>query len=134
MILIVDDRPSIVEVLSLFLQLRSYGTRAAYDGRSALEAVRHEPPDLILLDLVIPEQSGFEVLKTLKGEPGLASIPVIVMTARSEVGDLPTPGLEGAAALLRKPFDLEEVAVLVERTLAGCSARESRAHAGAVAG
>ncbi|MDI6871778.1 MAG: response regulator [Bacillota bacterium] len=116
-ILVVDDRRSIVEVLRLFLQMRGYETREAYDGRSALELIRREPPDLVLLDLVIPERTGFEVLQAMRQDEQLSRIPVIVMTARSEVGELPTEDLQGASALLRKPFDLEEVAALVSKTL-----------------
>lgn len=116
-ILIVDDRPSIVEVLCLFLRLRGYETLEAYDGRMALELLRRDPPDLVLLDLIIPERSGFEVLRTMQADESLSRIPVIVMTARAEVGDLPTGDLEGAAALVKKPFDLEEVAGLIARTL-----------------
>lgn len=117
-ILVVDDRPSIVEVLRLFLQMKGYATKEAYDGRTALELVRREPPDLVLLDLILPEQTGFDVLRAMQADQALARIPVIVMTARSEISDLPTADLRGAAALLRKPFDLEDVAGLVSRTLA----------------
>ncbi len=118
-VLVVDDRPSIVEVLRLFLQMKGYATKEAYDGRTALETVRREPPDLVLLDLILPEQTGYDVLRTMQAEQALARIPVIVMTARSEINDLSAVDLRGAAALLRKPFDLEEVAGLVARTLAG---------------
>lgn len=116
-ILVVDDRPSIVEVLRLFLQLRGYETGEAYDGRSALDLMRRERPDLVLLDLIIPEQTGFDVLKTMQADENLSGIPVIIMTARAEVADLPTSDLEGAAALIRKPFDLEEVASLISQNL-----------------
>ncbi|MGE5553444.1 MAG: response regulator [Betaproteobacteria bacterium] len=116
-ILVVDDRPSIVEVLRLFLQMRGYETSEAYDGRTALEIIRRSPPDLVLLDLIIPERTGFQVLQEIQADERLSRIPVIVMTARAEVGELPAENLEGAAALLRKPFDLEEVAALVSRIL-----------------
>lgn len=116
-ILIVDDRPSIVEVLCLFLRLRGYETQEAYDGETALELMRRHRPDLVLLDLVIPERSGFEVLRAMRSDEQLSHIPVIVMTARAEVGDSPSPGLEGAAAFVPKPFDLEEVAKLISQVL-----------------
>ncbi len=121
-ILVVDDRQSIVEVLRLFLQMRGYETREAYDGRTALELIRRDRPDLILLDLIMPERTGFEVLREVQADEQLCRIPVIVMTARSEVGELPTEDLQGAAALLRKPFDLEEVARLVSQTLVEAAA------------
>ncbi|MGE5509382.1 MAG: response regulator [Chitinophagales bacterium] len=126
-ILVVDDRPSIVEVLRLFLQMRGYETREAFNGNQALAAMRKERPDLVLLDLVIPERTGFEVLRIMKEDPELRSIPVIVMTARSEVGDLPAAGLEGASGLIKKPFDLEEVADAIAGTLARAGVREAGA-------
>lgn len=126
-ILVVDDRPSIVEVLRLFLQMQGYETCEAYNGNQALAVMRKERPDLVLLDLVIPERTGFEVLRIMNGDPDLKAIPVIVMTARSEVGDLPAAGLEGAAGLIKKPFDLEEMAGAIAGILGRAAVRQEGA-------
>lgn len=126
-ILVVDDRPSIVEVLSLYLQLHEYQTLQAYDGRAALELARKEKPNLVLLDLILPEMTGFEVLRALQADPELASMPVVVMTARADLDAPPAQGLEAAAAILRKPFDLDQVALVVERLLLGQTDTETAA-------
>ena len=79
-ILVVDDEPSIVDVLTRFLSREGYSVVTAVNGREALEQVRQEPPDLILLDVTMPEMDGFKVCQQLKEDQSTALIPITMLT------------------------------------------------------
>jgi CheY-like chemotaxis protein len=81
-VLVVDDDPQAVEILAAHLAQNHYQVLRAYDGREALTLARTSPPDLIVLDLLMPGTSGFEVMEELKSTPKTAHIPVIVLTAK----------------------------------------------------
>jgi CheY-like chemotaxis protein len=82
-ILLVDDDPVFVEATKTVLETR-YKVAVAYDGDSGLAAARKEKPDLILLDIIMPTKDGFHVCKLIKEDPGLAAIPVVVLTSFSQ--------------------------------------------------
>lgn len=84
-ILVVDDEPDSVDFLSSILEENGYDYISAYDGVEGLELARKEKPDLILLDLIMPEKSGIKMFQELKGEPELRKIPVVVVSGVSEV-------------------------------------------------
>ncbi|HBQ97035.1 MULTISPECIES: response regulator [unclassified Roseofilum] len=108
-ILIVDDNPNNLAVLSDFLDESGFEIRVARDGESALEKVNYAPPDLILLDVMMPGIDGFEACRQLKSNPETEAIPVIFMTALSDTVDK-VKGLElGAVDYITKPFSQEEV-------------------------
>ena len=86
-ILVVDDDKSIVKVLVGYLEQSGYQTIAAYDGDSALHALRRERPDLILLDLMMPNRDGWEVTQIIRADKALATTPIIMLTARIEDTD-----------------------------------------------
>jgi len=79
-ILVVDDDKNLSKSLKYQLGKRGYSTRVAHSGKMALEKVGSEPPDLILLDIMMPEMDGYEVMKALKRQPEAAKIPILVMT------------------------------------------------------
>src|SRR5258708_29907202 len=107
--LIVDDVASNLEVKSRGLTARGYTIRTADSGPRALEMVAASPPDLILLDILMPGMDGYEVLRQLKRDPRLRDIPVIFQSALHETVDK-VKGLQlGAVDYLTKPFDFEEV-------------------------
>lgn len=81
-ILVVDDDPKAVSLLSALLDAAGYSALRALDGKEAIEMTRHLLPDLILLDLMMPDVSGFDVVDALKGDPRTAQIPIIVVTAK----------------------------------------------------
>ena len=113
-ILIVDDEPAVQEVLSLYLQREGLDVVSVSDGEAALRAVQANPPDLVLLDLMLPKVSGMEVFHYLR-EHG--SIPVIMLTAKSDEADR-VVGLElGADDYVVKPFSPREVAARVKSVL-----------------
>lgn len=122
-ILVVDDEPQIVELIKSYLTKDGYRVITAADGKRALELARHEQPDLILLDLMLPEITGFDVCRTLRKE---SNIPIIMLTARDEETDK-IVGLElGADDYVTKPFSPREVLARVQAVLRRFSAEVSR--------
>ncbi|MFN2199920.1 MAG: winged helix-turn-helix domain-containing protein [Caldilineaceae bacterium] len=113
-ILIVDDELPVQEVLSLYLQREGFLVQTAGDGEAALIAVQTDPPDLVVLDLMLPKVSGMEVFRYLRAE---SNIPVIMLTAKSDEVDR-VVGLElGADDYVVKPFSPREVAARVKNVL-----------------
>lgn len=118
-ILVVDDEKDIVRLEQTGLKSEGYEVVTASTGREALEKVFFEKPDLILLDVMLPEIDGFEVLKRLRENPETAAIPVIMLTAKSEEADVVKGWKSGADLYITKPFELEELMETVQRILAG---------------
>ena len=113
-ILVVDDEKKIVDILKAYLERDGYQVIAAYDGRSALELARRYSPDLIILDLMLPEVSGWDVCRELRKE---SDVPVIMLTARDDTTDK-IIGLElGADDYVTKPFDPKEIISRVRAVL-----------------
>ncbi|MGI0486185.1 sensor histidine kinase [Pantanalinema rosaneae CENA516] len=113
-VLVVDDNPTNLEVLSNALADFGYETAVALDGESAIEQINYDPPDLILLDVMMPGMDGFETCQRLKANPATQEIPVIFMTALSDSSDK-VRGLNlGAVDYITKPFQQEEVLARVK--------------------
>lgn len=115
-VLIVDDDPSIRRMLAASLEKEGYRTADARDGREALEAMRGGQADLVLLDLMMPKVTGWEVLTERAAVPELGKIPVIVITAEPAEGIAKIPN-DGTCALLPKPFELATLRALVKACL-----------------
>jgi DNA-binding response OmpR family regulator len=108
-ILVVDDDPDILQFVQMNLELDGFEVELAGGGREALEKAAAAPPDLMLLDVMMPEIDGLTVLRRMRSDPPTANIPVIVLTARSLAEDR-VKGLDlGADDYITKPFDLEEL-------------------------
>ena len=103
-ILIVDDLPRNLQVLALLLDKAGYRVSMAMDGAQALEMVRQEPPDLVLLDVMMPGLDGLEVCRRLKAEEATRDLPVIFLTAKAELEDLQEGFRLGAVDYVTKPF------------------------------
>jgi len=113
-ILVVDDEKNIVDIVKAYLEKEGYRIIVAYDGESALELARKQPPDLIVLDLMLPEISGWDICRILREK---SDIPIIMLTARDEVTDR-IVGLEmGADDYVTKPFDPKELVSRVRAVL-----------------
>ncbi|WP_419994077.1 response regulator transcription factor [Streptomyces boninensis] len=114
-LLVVDDEPAIVDVLATSLRFLGYDVAEAATGRAALAAVREHGPDLVLLDVMLPDLDGFEVVRRLRA--GGARVPVVFLTARESGADV-VGGLDlGADDYITKPFRLAEVAARVRAVL-----------------
>ena len=93
-VLVVDDDEDNIRIISTMLLARGYEVRLARDGRGAVESIRQQRPDLVLLDVMMPGLDGMQVLDAIRADPRLASLPVILVTAKTEDQDL----LEGYRA------------------------------------
>ena len=113
-VLVVDDEPDVLLLCRLNLQQRGHELLEAPDGTTALQVARAQRPDAIVLDLMLPGMDGYEVLETLRGDPLTASIPVLVLTAKSLRADRERSHGLGASAFLTKPFLPSELCDLVE--------------------
>ncbi|RMH71120.1 MAG: GGDEF domain-containing response regulator [Cyanobacteria bacterium J007] len=116
-ILIVDDTPENLRLLSAALMERGYKVRNAISGRMALMGAKAAPPDLILLDIKMPDMNGYEVCRRLKEDPQMQEIPVIFLSALDAVFDKVKAFTVGGVDYISKPFHLEEVLVRVENQL-----------------
>ena len=116
-ILVVDDRPENLRFLSTLLTEQGYEVRRAIDGQIALNAARSNPPDLILLDVRMPDLDGYEVCGQLKELENVRSIPVIFLSALNEAIDIVRAFQVGGADYITKPVKFEEVLVRVENQL-----------------
>jgi two-component system alkaline phosphatase synthesis response regulator PhoP len=126
-ILVIDDEPKIVKVVSDYLERAGYRVITAGDGQMALITARHERPDLIILDLLLPTIDGLEVCRHLRQEPSTADVPIIMLTARGDETDR-VVGLElGADDYVPKPFSPRELVARVRAVLRRTTGERSRA-------
>ena len=117
-ILAVDDERHIVRLVQINLQKEGYEVVTAENGRDALEKVKTEKPDLIVMDVMMPEMDGFEALEKLKADEETANIPVIMLTAKAQDADVFSGWQKGADLYLTKPFNPAELLTFVKRIFA----------------
>jgi signal transduction histidine kinase len=117
-LLIVDDNPTNIDVLFQYLDDAGFAISVAENGESALEQCEYYLPDLILLDVMMPGMDGFETCRRLKGNPETAEIPVVFMTALTDVVDKVKGFSVGAVDYVTKPFQHEEVLARIKTHLA----------------
>jgi CheY-like chemotaxis protein len=129
MVLVVDDETDTLDFLRDTLRSEGFRVVAAHDGRQALEALAKTRPDLVLLDIMMPELSGFEVLEALAQHPETANIPVVVLTARADDLDAQRGLALGARKYMSKPFDVQALIAEVQRQV---GARTAEARGGQV--
>ncbi len=108
-ILLVDDEEDILDFLELILEEQGYSVIKASSGREALAAAQMHRPELILLDVMMPEMDGWEVLKLLKADEEITDIPVAMLTARTEMKDKIQGLQEGAIDYICKPFATKDL-------------------------
>ncbi len=103
-IMVVDDNPDIVTIVKTILEGKGYGVQSAYSGQEVFNLLEEQKPDLIVLDIMMPQMDGLEVLTRLKGEPTTATIPVILLTAKVQYEDVLGGYKMGADYYITKPF------------------------------
>jgi len=118
-ILAVDDEKNIVRLVQLNLQKEGYDVITATNGREALERVAEDRPDLIVMDVMMPEMDGFEALRRLKEDAATAEIPVIMLTAKAQDADVFRGWQSGVDCYLTKPFNPMELITFVKRIFQG---------------
>ncbi|WP_224702261.1 response regulator transcription factor [Devosia aquimaris] len=116
-ILIAEDEPSILESLDFILRRAGWNVSAVTDGDSVLEAVRRLRPRLVLLDVMLPKRSGFDVLKQIRASAELAAVPVLILTAKGQQQDRRTAEELGADGFVTKPYANADVVGAVRALL-----------------
>ncbi len=116
-LLVVEDDDLALRTLTAILQRSHLSVRSAHDGLEGLAAVRRQVPDLVLLDLMLPELNGFQFLRRLRADP-VARVPVIVVTARTDPVNAYWAHRLGADDLVHKPFTIDRLMAAIDRQLA----------------
>lgn len=116
-ILVVDDERHIVRLVEVNLQREGFEVVVAYNGEEALAQVETEKPDLVVLDVMMPVMDGFEVLKKMELNDQIDEIPIIMLTAKAQDGDVFKGWASGVSAYLTKPFNPQELLSFVKRLL-----------------
>lgn len=116
-ILAVDDEKHIVRLVQINLQKEGYEVVTASTGREALEQVERENPDLVIMDVMMPDMGGFEALQIMKSGEKTSQIPVIMLTAKAQDADVFQGWKSGADLYLTKPFNPQELLTFVKRIL-----------------
>ncbi len=116
-ILVADDEITTSQLLSRIFEQAGFRVSVAFDGRLALEKMRHDPPDVLCVDLLMPGVDGYAILKTVKADPHLAHIPVIVITATSPQTRPEDVLALGAARCVLKPFTRATIINLISELL-----------------
>jgi len=120
-ILIADDEPNIVISLEYLMKREGFDVSVARDGQEALDAVGVCVPDLVLLDVMMPRKSGFEVCQELRSRPECANMRIVMLTAKGRDTDVAKGMALGATAYMTKPFSTRELVDQVHRLLGGTS-------------
>jgi DNA-binding response OmpR family regulator len=121
-ILIVEDEANILEALTFILGRAGYDVRGHGKGDGALQEVARLSPDLVVLDVMLPGRSGFEILRDLRADPATRALPVIILTAKGQVQDREQARALGADAFLTKPFSNNELLDVVSTFALGAVA------------
>jgi len=109
LILLVDDDEHILRSLEIYLKMEEFRVMTAPGGKEALDVLKDTKPDLIVLDIMMPEVDGFQVLEYIKGDSRIKNVPVIMLTAKSQDIDVLKGYQEGIASYMTKPFNLNEL-------------------------
>lgn len=116
-VLIVEDEPSILESLDFILKRAGLSIETVTDGEAALDSLRRDRPRVLVLDVMLPKRSGFEVLKQVRSEPGLETLPVLILTAKGQAQDRRIAEDLGADAFVTKPYANADVVSAVKRLM-----------------
>ncbi len=120
-LLIVDDEPALVEMLNVFLRLNDFETVSALNGKDGLVLADVEHPDLLILDLMLPDIEGYEVCRRIRTYPDGAKMPVVILSARADALSKERAMAAGANAYLVKPVRFADLLAALKRLLAGQS-------------
>ncbi|MDP3976521.1 MAG: response regulator [Pseudomonas sp.] len=117
-VLIADDEPNIVISLEFLLEQAGYQVLVAHDGQEALEAIQRQPPDLVLLDVMLPRLSGFDVCQKIRENPDWQHMRVVMLTAKGREVEISKGLALGANAYITKPFSTQELLAQIGAQLA----------------
>ncbi|MNQ07414.1 Response regulator receiver domain-containing protein [Pseudomonas linyingensis] len=117
-VLIADDEPNIVISLEFLLEQAGYRIRVAHDGQEALEAIQRQPPDLVLLDVMMPNLSGYDLCQKIRENPAWQHMRIVMLTAKGREVEVSKGLALGADAYITKPFSTQELLAQVRDLLA----------------
>jgi DNA-binding response OmpR family regulator len=117
-VLLIEDEPNIIEAISFILSRDGWTVHTHSDGDTAMERVRSTPPDLVILDVMLPGRSGYDILREIRADASTATLPIMMLTARGQTKDRELAERLGATHFMTKPFSNAEVLENV-RTLVG---------------
>ncbi len=118
-IMVVDDDPDLVDILRARLEQREFNVMGVYSGSQALAGIEKQKPNLIVLDIMMPEMDGLEVLRRLKAAPETSSIPIILLTALDEDEDILTGSKMGSDHYITNPFKSAHLMTVIDHLLSG---------------
>lgn len=116
-ILVIEDEPNIVAAISFILSRDGWEVQSHGQGTDALEVIRREAPDLVILDVMLPGRSGYDILQALRAEPATAALPVLMLTAKGHTRDRELAEAFGASRFMAKPFSNAEVLASVREMM-----------------
>ena len=116
-VLVAEDEPNIAKSLTYLLERAGYQVSVETDGNRVAQVVQSDPPDALLLDVMLPGTHGHDILRALRGNPETADLPVMILTAKGQNQDRELAMQAGATAFLTKPFSNAEVVDSVQRML-----------------
>ena len=108
-VIVIEDERNIIEAISFILSRDGWDVATHSNGHDAVDAVRTRRPDVVILDVMLPGKSGFEILTEIRGDDELGQIPVLMLTARGQTKDREMAERAGASAYMTKPFSNTEV-------------------------
>lgn len=118
-VLVIEDEPNIIEALSFILSRDGWTVHTHSDGLNANDRIRATPPDLVILDVMLPGKSGFDILRDLRADPEMRTLPVLMLTARGQARDRELAEKLGVNRFITKPFSNAEVIENVRALVAG---------------
>lgn len=116
-VLLIEDEPNIIEAISFILSRDGFTVHTHEDGQTAFAKVKATPPDMIILDVMLPNRSGFDILRDLRADPGTVNLPVLMLTARGQKKDRDLASELGADHFMTKPFSNAEIREYVRGVL-----------------
>lgn len=108
-VLLIEDEPNIIEAIRFILSRDGWRVDTHSDGKSAVDAVRDRAPDLVILDVMLPNRSGYDILNDLRGAADTKAVPVLMLTARGQKKDRELAEKLGASKFMTKPFSNGEI-------------------------
>ena len=118
-IVLVEDEPNIIEAISFILSRAGWDVTAHANGETALDAIRRVGPDAVLLDVMLPGRSGYDILRDLRADPALGPLPVLMLTARGQKKDRELAGTLGVTRFMTKPFSNSELLAALDEIADG---------------
>ncbi len=108
-VLLIEDEPNIIEAISFLLKRDGWSVTSHSDGADAVDVVRQRQPDLVILDVMLPNRSGYDILQDLRGEGTTAQLPILMLTAKGQAKDREIAQKNGADIYMTKPFSNREM-------------------------